>query len=65
MNFSCVCALNNFDSDTQELSGLDKLVGAIVRGTSGEVDVGLEANAVIKVSYTCVRVGVNCTSSVV
>ncbi|CAN6849311.1 unnamed protein product [Brassica oleracea] len=49
VNFSCVCALNNFDSDTQELSGLDKLVGAIVRGTSGEVDVGLEANAVIKV----------------
>ncbi|KAH0899720.1 hypothetical protein HID58_049288 [Brassica napus] len=46
----CVCALNNFDSDTQELSGLDKLVGAIVRGTSGEVDVGLEANAVIKLS---------------
>ncbi|KAL0685619.1 hypothetical protein Bca4012_052467 [Brassica carinata] len=49
----------------RELSGLDKLVGAIVRGTSGEVDVGLEANAVIKVSCTCVRVGVNCTSSVV
>ncbi|CAN7003749.1 unnamed protein product [Brassica oleracea var. botrytis] len=45
---ACVCALNNFDFDTQELSGLDKLVGEIVRGTSGEVDVGLEANAVIK-----------------
>ena len=54
MNFSCVCALNNFDFDTQELFGLDKLVGEIVRGTSGEVDVGLEADAVIKVSCTCV-----------
>ncbi|KAG2287028.1 hypothetical protein Bca52824_046632 [Brassica carinata] len=32
----------------QELSGLDKLVGAIVRGASGEVDVGHEANAIIK-----------------
>ena len=40
-------------------------MGAIVRGASGEVDVGHEANTVIKVSCTCIRVGVNCTSIVV
>lgn len=49
VKFMFVCGLNNFVCDQQELSGLDKFVGGIVRGAAGEPGVGYDAPAVSKV----------------
>nr|VDD10139.1 unnamed protein product [Brassica oleracea] len=54
----------DLEERTEELFGLHKLVGAILMGASGELGVGLLANAVMKVRCTnCCELYIYCVQS--